>query len=65
MWGDNVVCRAPAALVNQWVDAKPTGLYDLSAATGEKTNLADQNPQVVAQMRDIMTEAFQPRTDSP
>ncbi|MFV1964408.1 MAG: arylsulfatase [Pirellulaceae bacterium] len=46
-------------------DSKPTELYDLSTDIGEKQDVADRNPEVVARMQNIMTEAFQPRIASP
>jgi len=44
-------------------EEKPLELYDLEADIGERHNIADQNPEKVAQMQAIMREAVRPRSD--
>jgi arylsulfatase A-like enzyme len=53
----------------QWqVDRQPdspVSLYDLSNDIGETQNIADENPEVVAAMRQIFSEAHTPSVEFP
>ncbi|MCC6484550.1 MAG: arylsulfatase [Armatimonadetes bacterium] len=44
---------------------KPTELYDLSRDLGEKKNLAEQYPEVIKEMDEILDSAWTPSADFP